>query len=151
MAAPGAGAPIPAAASLPPPATPHNFTRVVVVGEDNTLDYLATPKAAKLIAAFPNLGWVDSSTAMAGTSSAPALAIAALTCPAVNGVWGDATCAPMEAMSELTACFTPAACSRCADAKASLGLFDRVYLHTQDFYDALELLLSAQPSVLPTP
>ena len=151
MAAPGAGAPIPAAASLPPPATPHNFIRVVVVGEDNTLDYLATPKAAKLIAAFPNLGWVDSSTAMAGTSSAPALAIAAVTCPAVNGVWGDATCAPMEAMSELTACFTPAACSRCADAEASLGLLDRVYLHTQDFYDALELLLSAQPSVLPTP
>ena len=55
MAAQGAGAPIPAAASLPPPATPHNFTRVVVVGEDNTLDYLATPKAAKLIAAFPNI------------------------------------------------------------------------------------------------
>ena len=153
MAALGAGgaAGFPAAAALAAPATPHNFTRVVVAGTDSTLDYWATPANAKVVFAFPSLGWVDSSTAMVGTRAAPALVISAITCPAATGTWGDAIAAPVEAMSDLTAGFTPAAASRLADAQAALGLFDRQYSHSQDFYDAFELLLSAQPSPLPTP
>ena len=152
MAAPGAGtATLPAAPALAPPSTPHNFTRVVVVGADNTLDYFATPVGAKLINAFPGLGWIDSSSVVAGTRAAPALAIAAVTCPAAHGAWGGTLTSAIEAMPDLTACFTPLAMGRFADAEASLGLLDRAYHHSQDFYDALELLLSAQPSVLPTP
>ena len=154
MAALGAGgaAGLPAAAAaLAAPATPHNFTRVVVAGADATLDYWATPANSKLVFAFPGLGWVDSSTAVVGTRAAPALVISAITCPAATGTWGDAVSAPVEAMSDLTAGFTPAAASRFADAQASLGLFDRQYKHSQDYYDRLELLLSAKPSPLPTP
>ena len=156
MAALGAGgaAGLPAAplaALLAAPATPHSFTRVVVAGTDSTLDYWATPASSKLVFAFPSLGWVDSSTAMVGTRAAPALVISAVTCPAATGAWGDAISAPVEAMSDLTACFTPAAASRFADAQASLGLLDRQYSHSQDFYDTFELLLSAQPSPLLTP
>ena len=154
MAAPGAGGVlVPAAAPplLSAPATPHTFTRVTVAGADNTLDYWATPSSAKLVHAFPGLGWIDSSSAMVGTRAAPALLVASVTCPAAHGTWGDAISAPIEAMSDLTACFTPAAASRFADTLASLDLLDRHYHHSQDFYEALELLLSAVPSPLPTP
>ena len=63
------------------------------MGADNTLDYLCTPSGAKLVAAFPKLGWLDSSAVVPGTRAAPALAIQGVTCPPAFLDWTSAAAA----------------------------------------------------------
>ena len=142
----GAGAPPPA---LAPPAIAHGFTRCVLVGQDATLDYVYVNGGAKIVSALPLLGWVDASAISPGASAAPLLAIAAMVAAAAHAEW---TAAPMVALlnlSELLAEPTLAFVGGCADALASLGVLDKVYQHSSDFFDAYELALARAPSPSP--
>ena len=144
----GGGAPAPPAA-LAAPAVAHGFTRCNIPGADNTLDYIYAPSGAKLLSAFPKLGWVDASSVAPGCKAAPALAVQGVTCCSAFGDWDGAALQPALALSELTASFSLAYMSRAADALDGLGLLDRVYHHFQSFLDALEVALPRVPSPSP--
>ena len=141
----GGGAPAPPAA-LAAPAVAHGFTRCNIPGADNTLDYVYAPSGAKLISAFPKLGWVDASSVAPGCKAAPALAVQGVTCCSAFGDWDGAALPPALPLSELTASFSPAYMSRAADALDGLGLLDRAHHHLQSFLDALEVALPRVPS-----
>jgi len=143
-----------AALAAPPPVLvaptiAHNFIRCYLVGADNTLDYLYTPGGAKIVSAFPTLGWLDASSLSPGAKAAPCLAIAAVTIPAAHGDWDGAVLQPLLALSELEAAFELIALSRFADALASLGVLDRAYLDRRAFLDAWEVALARAPSPSP--
>ena len=69
-ASPAGGGPLAPPAALVAPAVAHGFTRCNIPGADNTLDYLRTPKTAKLVLAFPNLGWLDAAIVAPGSVAA---------------------------------------------------------------------------------
>ena len=89
-AAPAGGGALAPPAALAAPAVAHGFTRCNIPGADNTLDYVHASNGAKLVSAFPNLGWIDAPSAAPGVKAAPALAIQAVTCCAASGDWGGA-------------------------------------------------------------
>jgi hypothetical protein len=70
----GEGIPAPPAAGVRV-AIPHIFTRCRLAGADDTLDYVCCDNRCKLVAAFPNLGWLNASTFEANQMAAPALTI----------------------------------------------------------------------------
>ena len=43
--------------TLPAPALPHSFTRVIIPGTDKELDYISVAKGADVVKPFPTLGW----------------------------------------------------------------------------------------------
>ena len=131
------------------PTIAHNFTRCALVGADNSLDYVYTPGGAKIVSAFPTLGWLDASSISPGAKAAPCLAIAAVTIPAAHGDWDGAVLQPLLALSELEAAFELNALSRFADALASLGILERAYLDRRAFLDAWEVALARVPSPSP--
>jgi hypothetical protein len=119
---PIAAAPPPA---LVPPAVKHTFTRVVLPGADNTLDYVAVPRECKVVSGLPRLGWRDSSAAVANTQAAPMLSIAGAVClPAFFSRLGAGPTAALELLSELLVVCSLIFLGRCADTCASLSLFD---------------------------
>ena len=103
-------------AALALPAVAHVLTRCNIPGADNSLDYVYAPNGAKLISAFPKLGWIDATSVAPGLKAAPALAIQGVTCCAAFGDWDGAALRPLLALSELTTSFTLAYMSRAADA-----------------------------------
>ena len=107
MAAAGVGGAAAAAApALAAPAVPHIFRRVTLPGVDNSLDYLAVDVATDVVRGLPMLGWIDSSSMIAGTRAAPALSIAGGICrPAFVEDTGSALGAAMLALSEITSMF----------------------------------------------
>jgi len=147
-AAPAGGAvPVPPPA-LVAPAVAHGFARCNIPGADNTLDYLSTPAGAKLVFAFPNLGWIDVPGAP-GFKAAPALSIQGVTCCAAFGDWTGPVLAPQLLLSELTTCFSLAYMSRAADALASLGLLDKTFTRDKAFLDDWEVAMPRVPSPSP--
>ena len=116
----GGGAHAPPAA-LVAPAVAHSFTRCNIPGADNTLDYIYASSGAKLVSAFPKLGWVDASSVAPGTKAAPALAVQGVTCCAAFGDWDGAALQPALLLSELTVSFSLAYMSRAADTLESFG------------------------------
>ena len=141
----GGGANAPPAA-LNAPAVAHGFTRCNIMGADSSLDYVYAASGAKLVSAFPKLGWIDASSVAPGTKAAPALAVQGVTCCAAFGDWDGAALRPALALSELTASFSLAYMSRAADALDSLGLLDRAHQHFHAFLDTWEVALPRVPS-----
>ena len=144
----GGGANAPPAA-LVAPAVAHNFTRCNIPGADNTLDYIYAASGAKLVTAFPKLGWIDASSVAPGCKAAPALAVQGVTCCAAYGDWDSAALQPLMALSELTSSFSLVYMSRAADALAGLDLLDRAHKHFHTFLDAWEVALPRVPSPSP--
>ena len=145
-AAPAGGAvPVPPPA-LVAPAVAHGFARCIIPGADNTLDYLSTPGGAKMVSAFPDLGWINVPAAP-GFKAAPALSIQGVTCcAAFSSDWTGPVLAPQLRLSELTACFSLAYMSRAADALASLGLLDKTFTRDRAFFDDWEVAMPRVPS-----
>ena len=145
---PGGPAPLQQPAALPPPANPHNFQRVVLVGADATLDYWACPAAAKMVGALPLLGWRDASSVLPGQMAAPGLSITAAVCAGAHFDWNAPAFQPTLLTSELLSGFDPAYASRAADALASVGLFDGVaYLRTDQYFAAYASVLPKMPAM----
>ena len=119
-----------------------------MVGADATLDYLCCPGAAKIVHSLPSLGWIDASSVGPGLKAAPCLAITAVAA-AAHFDWDAVALAPLMDRAELGASFTPTALSAFADGLASLGVFDRIYMHTIDFYGAYEVALARAPTPSP--
>ena len=96
------GGPAPA---FPAPAVPHNFTRLLVIGADNTMDYVATPSDAKAVKALPGLGWiiVPGAPGAPQRMAAPFLSLMGTMCQAASADWDDGLLAPMLGLSELLA------------------------------------------------
>ena len=152
MAAPvppeGEGIPAPPAAELPV-AIPHIFTRCRLAGADDTLDYVRCDNRCKLVAAFPNLGWLDASTFEMNQIAAPALTIQYLTCAVFFFTdWEGAPVVQQMADEELGSSFTLACLGTRADILESQGAFAKVYLATEAFVGALELAFDS--AELPT-
>ena len=148
-AAPAGGGALAPPAALALPAVAHVLTRCNIPGADNSLDYVYAPNGAKLISAFPKLGWIDATSVAPGLKAAPALAIQGVTCCAAFGDWDGAALRPLLALSELTTSFTLAYMSRAADALEGLGLLDKVYQRHSAFLDAWEVALPRVPSPSP--
>jgi hypothetical protein len=147
---PPAIAPGPAAPALPAPLVPHNFTRVTLPAEDNTLDYVAIGSSATVVRGLPKLGWVDSSVAIANTMAAPLLSIAGCLCLAVFAEDVNRPVArALLALADLLAVPTLALLNRCADACDMLRLFSVPLLERQDWVDKLVPALARIPSPSP--
>ena len=147
MAAAAAAAPLP---PLPAPALPHAFTRVNMPGLDNRLDYVAVDANAGVVKGLPELGWVDTSSMIAGSRAAPFLSIAGEACrPAHFGAAPSPAIQAMLDLSEITATFTLSFVERCCDALEGLKVFDVPLRHTSDFDDKLLPALARVPSPSP--
>ena len=148
-AAPAGGGALAPPAALNAPAVAHGFTRCNLPGADNTLDYIYAASGAKLVSAFPKLGWLDASSVAPGSKAAPALAVQGVTCCSAFGDWDGAALQPALRQSELTVSFSLAYMSRAADTLDGLGLLDRAHHHFQSFLDTLEVALPRVPSPSP--
>ena len=144
----GVGIHAPPAAGLPV-TIPHIFIRCRLAGADDTLDYVRCDDRCQLVAAFPNLGWLDASALGANQIAAPALTIQYLTCAVFFFTdWEGAPVVQQMADEELGSSFTPACLGTRADILESQGAFAKVYLATEAFVGALELAFDS--AELPT-
>ena len=135
----GMGIHAPPAAGLPV-TIPHIFIRCRLAGADDSLDYVRCDDRCQLVAAFPNLGWLDASALGANQIAAPALTIQYLTCAVFFFTdWEGAPVVQQIADEELGSSFTPACLGTRADILESQGAFAKVYLATEAFVAALEL------------
>jgi hypothetical protein len=144
----GMGIHAPPAAGLPV-TIPHIFIRCKLAGADDSLDYVRCDDRCQLVAAFPNLGWLDASALGANQIAAPALTIQYLTCAVFFFTdWEGAPVVQQIADEELGSSFTPACLGTRADILESQGAFAKVYLATEAFVAALELAFDS--AELPT-
>jgi hypothetical protein len=144
-AVPLTGAPVP---PLPPPATPHTFTRVVVVGMDNALDYVSVRADASVIKGLPKLGWVPSP--LSNERAAPLLSLAGYLCtPSFLEDEHAPASRAMLTLAEVTMVPSLALLARCADALDSLRMFAVPLSDTKDFEDKLVPALARAPSPSP--
>jgi hypothetical protein len=144
----GEGIPAPPAAELPV-AIPHIFTRCRLAGADDTLDYVCCDNRCKLVAAFPNLGWLDASTFEMNQIAAPALTIQYLTCAVFFFTdWEGAPAVQQMANEGLGSSLTLACIGTRADILESRGSLAKVYTATDAFSGALELAFDS--AELPT-
>jgi hypothetical protein len=135
---------------LPPPATPHTFSRVILPGRNNQLDYVAVRADATVVKGLPALGWVDSSATRASTKAVPLLQLAGAVClPAFLGDPTTPTVATMLALSEITLVPALALVQRCADACDSLGMFAVPISRTDVWIAKLTPALARAPSPSP--
>ena len=77
-AAPAGGGALAPPAALALPAVAHVLTRCNIPGADNTLDYVYAPSGAKLVSAFPKLGWIDANRSCMATHRRTAAAVVSI-------------------------------------------------------------------------
>ena len=137
-------------AAAPAVVTPHNFRAVTLPGMDDTLDYVSTPKIAGVVKAFPDLGWVDSSSVHAGEVAAPRLSICGMIClPMHYPDWTHPIAVMSLAMSDLTIHPASDYMSRCADTLEDMGLFSVALYHYNDWTAKLIPALAHAPTPSP--
>jgi hypothetical protein len=114
------------------------------------LDYVAVNADAALVKGLPELGWVDSSSVMAGTRAAPCLSIAGgVARPAHFTDMTAAATRAMLALSEVTVTFNLGYLMRCADTMEGLKMFSVPLTHTSDLDSKLIPALARLPSPSP--
>ena len=127
--------------------TPHIFLRCRLAGADDSLDYVRCDKQCKLVAAFPNLGWLDASVLGVNQMAAPALAIQLPTCVACFSTdWGGAPLAPLMASGVGIFVHSCPHVGAGADALESLGVLAKVYTTTEAFLGALDTSHRSEPA-----
>ena len=140
---------MPPAPPLAAPAIPHSFSRCRIVGADNTLDYVCIPVGCKMIAALPALGWIDASSVRPGHRAAPILNCAFGACAAATADWDTPPMQALLQLPELRVAPSLAYLGQCADALDSLGAYDKIYVKTDAFLEAVEQAVARAPNPSP--
>jgi hypothetical protein len=119
-------------------------------GADNTLDYVSIPSACLVVQGLPLVGWLDSSAVIASTWAAPLLTLAGSLClPAFLSRLGHGPTTAIEELGECTVRPSLGLLGRCADACASLGLFDVPKLNEREWTTHLSSSLVRLPTPSP--